>query len=1043
MPFIILAWALLPCLPRDAAAQRIQGREVKGLEIKSHKVASGRERVKEAAGPASRDFEREKARQAALQTNEQLQSEKRKKMIELVTRLLASRTYKLSQYRTQRSMYLMRKADLEFEEGRYQNLRRYAAYEKEQQDFDAGRRKEKPEPPKSDYTDAIATYQKLVTEDPDFSRGDEARFRLGYCLNQMGRSADAARVLSELVQRHPKSPLVADAYLQMGEIWFDANKFIAAMGNYQMVYRKYPKSVMAGYAEYKYAWSLHHQNKHGEAIAAMQSVVSNRAADLKEQALRDLVSFYTELTDGFPRARDYFLKVGGKEVAQRLLWRMARTLDSQDKNLPSLEVLAWLLAQYPTALEATHYHQLQVDILVRLRTPERLDAALRSIVAFYSPGSAWISAHRSKPAVAASGRQLAEKALAYVATYYHREGKAGNREDLLRRAVNTYSEFLKQFHSSKQAPAMRFYLAELLRHFEDHDVAATRYGEVVASGPSPFREDAAFQQVFCLAQLLTSKGLDRPVPTKVGSETIPKTPLAPLEKRFVAASDDFARLFPTSKDAPSILFKAGRIFYDHGLLEEAGRRFGKVIETHPKDRYAALSGAMALDSYSRLRDWPQVVKWARHLIGIRNYQLYSRAQLRSIIAASGIKAAEILEKQKKYEEAALAMKAVYDEFPKDRNAFPALWNTAVLFEKAGQLSRAITLYEQVRVKAPRTEFAAKATFVLGALHESRADFAKAAMLYAELAQLPQIPETPDALHGASVMHEALGNAPAAEKIRRQYVTLYPNRPDATQAFFSIGKLLESQKKWPAAEKFYLDFVSSPHAKKAPTLLVAAWTRAGRTVRRSAAAQTAQGQKRQLSYFQNAVTAFTQNKLQPGTPAADYAGWARFQLAEVLFDRFEAVKLEGTGPALVRLLIEKAKRREAAQREYQAVLPYRALVWSTAAVYRIGMLYARTVESLYSIPVPKGMTKPEEIEQYKAVLQERAQPVEEAALGAFRKAVEVAHRLRVYNKYTVAAASRLMKLDPEQYPDPVRPVLLGGYAPEPQLARPILERGTSR
>lgn len=1024
----------------SARAQEIKGREVKDLEIKSHKVASGAARTKETAGPTSIDFEKEKARQAAMERNEEQQSERRRKSIELVTKLLASRTYKLSQFRAQRSMYLMRKADLEFEEARYQNLRRYAAYQKEQEAHDAGRRKDRPEQPKAEYAEPIATYRQLVAEDPDFQRGDEARFRLGYCLNQIGRSADAAKVLSELVQRHPKSPLVADAYLQMGEIWFEANRFIAAMGNYQMVVRRFPKSVTAEYAQYKYAWSLHHQNQHDQAIAAMQSLVTRERSQFRDQALVDLATFFTEQPQGIKMAQRFFLKVGGKPLAKRLLWRMARIFDSHDKNEPALEVISWLVGQFPTARESTAYHQLQVDILVRLRSPERLDAGLQEIVSFYASGSTWMRAYQNHPKVAASGRQLAEKAMAYVATYYHREGKSAGREDWLKRAMRAYDAFLKQFPESKQATSVRFYLAELLRQFGEHDPAAKRYEEVIVAGPSPYREDAAFQQVYCLAQLLASMGLDRPVPSKVGSEAIPKQALQPLEKRFIAASDVFARLYQKSKDAPSILFKAGRIFYDRGHLEEAGRRFGTVIETHPKDRHAALSGAMALDSYSRLQDWPEVVKWARHLIAIRNFQHYSRAQLRSIIAASGIKAAEILEKRKQYEEAALAMKAVYDEFPRDPNALRALWNTAVLFEKAAHTERAVALYEQLRSKDRKSEFAARATFVLGALYEGRADFSRAAKLYGELASLHPIKETPDAIYGASVMHEALGNETEAEKIRRQYVTMYPNRPNAAQAFFSLGKLLEAQKKWAAAERFYLSFVKSPFGRKNPTLTIAAWTRAGRTVRRSVKVRTAATENRATTYFQNAVTAFSQGKLQPGSEAADYAGWARFQLAEVLFDRFEAVKLSGTGPTLVRQLVEKAKARERAQRELQAVLTYKAVVWSTAAVYRIGMLYARTVESLYAIPVPKSITDPEEREQYKAMLQERAQPVEEAALSAFRRAVEVAHRLRVYNRFTVAAAERLMKLDPDQFPDPGRLVLKGGYTLEPDVARPALPKG---
>lgn len=1024
--------------PPEAAAQKIGARKTKSFKIKARKVASGATRVKQKTGPTTIDFEREKARKAALARNEAQQSEKRKKMIQLIVRVLKSRTYRLRRMRAARSQYLMRKADLEFEESRYRNLLRFEAYEKAMAAYDAGKTKKKPTEPKAQYTAAVTTFRQLLKEDPKCSRCDEASFRLGYCLNQEGRSAAAAKVLSVLVQNHPKSKYSADAYLLMGEVWFEANKFIAAMGNYQMVFRKYPKSLMAGYAEYKYAWSVFHQAKYRQAIAALHRVVKHRKAQLKKQALTDLAVFYAELPKGWIEAHRYWTKVGGMKLAQGHMWRLARLMDSQDKNEPALKVIDWLLKKGPTSERTTAYHQLQVDILVRLKVPRRLDAGLQRIVSFYDKGSPWMRGNASRPGVRRSGRRLAEKAMAYVATYYHREGKAAGKEDLLRRAVVRYRAFLKRFGGSAQRTNMNFYLAELLRGFKKLDAAARHYQKVASDSKTKFREDAAFQRVFCLARLLASKGLDRPVPKGLGADAIARSKLQPLEKRFVAASDSFAKLYPKSKDAPSVLFKAARIFYDHGFLVKAGQRFAIVVTGHPKDRYAALSGAMALDSFSRLKDWPNVVKWARHLIKIRNFGHYKRKQLGEIIAASGIKAAGILEKRKKYAEAALAMQAVYNEFPRDKQAPRALFNTAVLWEKAGKAERAIKIYKKVRKIARRSEFASRATFVLGALYEGRADFRAAARYYGEMAKLIKIKQTPDALYNASVMHEALGSYRAAESIRRKYVKLYPKRADAVRAYFSIGKLLESQKKWRPAETFYLKFIRNKSlVKRQPTLAVAAWTRAGRTIRKSKLGRKKRGQTRALAHFGRAIKEFRRLRLKPGSLAAAYAGWAQFQLAEVVFDQFVAIKLKGTERQLIKQLIKKAKLREKAQKLFQAVLWYKALVWSTAAVYKIGMLYARTVEALYAIPVPKSITKPEDREQYKASLQMKAQPVEDAAIKAFRKAVAVAHRLRVYNRFTIAAAQRLLKVDPDRYPNPGRTVLKGSHDEPLGGARPYL------
>ena len=73
----------------------------------------------------------------------------------------------------------------------------------------------------------------------------------------------------------------------------------------------------------------------------------------------------------------------GLKLAVRHMWRMARFLDSQDKNEVALKVIAWLLSKAPKTTRTTAYHQLQVDILVRLKNPARLDAGLQKIVSFY------------------------------------------------------------------------------------------------------------------------------------------------------------------------------------------------------------------------------------------------------------------------------------------------------------------------------------------------------------------------------------------------------------------------------------------------------------------------------------------------------------------------------------------------------------------------------------------------------------------------------------------------------------------------------------
>jgi outer membrane protein assembly factor BamD len=58
---------------------------------------------------------------------------------------------------------------------------------------------------------AIARYEDILKNYPDFDRTDETLLRLGQCLAMTGREAEAAPVLARLIDEYPDSPFVKDA----------------------------------------------------------------------------------------------------------------------------------------------------------------------------------------------------------------------------------------------------------------------------------------------------------------------------------------------------------------------------------------------------------------------------------------------------------------------------------------------------------------------------------------------------------------------------------------------------------------------------------------------------------------------------------------------------------------------------------------------------------------------------------------------------------------------------------------------------------------
>src|SRR5260370_520227 len=68
---------------------------------------------------------------------------------------------------------------------------------------------------------AVALYERILREYPDYPRKDEVLFALGYNLYETGnRSGGVARYL-ELIKAYPRSTFVPDTYLQLGNHYFD------------------------------------------------------------------------------------------------------------------------------------------------------------------------------------------------------------------------------------------------------------------------------------------------------------------------------------------------------------------------------------------------------------------------------------------------------------------------------------------------------------------------------------------------------------------------------------------------------------------------------------------------------------------------------------------------------------------------------------------------------------------------------------------------------------------------------------------------------
>lgn len=991
----LLASTLLAAFAaRNASAQELRKAELRKIEVgKQIKEETKKAAVAAPTGPAKAAEMTEEQRTTKIAENERVASEKRRRAITLIDQMLAGNPRYAGRYDR-----LFQRAELEYEEAKYQYLVARKAYE------DALDRGEKPVEPRPDYGPAIATWQQTRTENPQYDKIDEVRFHLALALESVERHVDALDVFAELVRDSAGSRYVPDAYLAMGEIWFELSKLGPARDNYREVVAKFGTSRLAGYARYKLGWTYVNDKNYQDAAKVLQEVVDAGGAygriNLRDQALADLILVFAEMPDGIERARAYYGRALDKGRAREFLLRLAKYYDQQDKLEEALKLIALLQADAPTLPDLPNVHAFRVEILKRTGDLGRLDVELGQMAAFYDTGGEWDRANQTEALPRKAAQALLEESLEYLAIREHEEAQRLKDEARYKRAADAYANFLRRFPQSPRALRVRFFYAETLLKAASFLPAAAEYRQVVQAGATEFYEEAAYKTLFCFNEEMKRQSLDPEARIVAENEDLPKTPLSQLEVDFVAASDEFVQHVPKSPDTPSVLFKAAKTYYLHGELTLAADRFTKIIELSPKHKYAAFAGTLALDCYNRLRDWPGMVKWARYLIVSKNFEHKSREELRDIVARASANAVEALEKEGRHAEAADAMLAVVEEFPKSESADRNLFNAAALKEKSGDAKAAEKLYDRVRTDYPKGEYAVRATFILGAMAEARADFPKAAREYEAVAAGPKIDKTCDALFNAALLREALGSFDAAVGARRRYAGTCADANDAHEVFFAVGPLLWRTGKKKEALAHYDEYLKR-YPGRSLLLTLDAHLRAGRL-------------DRVLELFRAA-------KEPPGSPAATRAAEARFLQAEAIYGEFEAVSLNVPENKMRGAVDAKDKKVQAAIKAYVDVAQFRDPEWSAAALYKVGQCFQRFSESLMEAPIPQGLTE-EEQEIYRAQLQEMGLPFEDNAVKNFERAVKLAHEQRIYNRWTALSAQHLAKYRPESFPTLDRPAV---------------------
>ncbi len=486
---------------------------------------------------------------------------------------------------------MFRLAELYYERSSDDHLLAMREYEEKLKATEANASAEPPPEPLPDFQPSIAIYQQLITRFPAYRLNDAAYYLLGYCLEKQNDFDNGQVAYRTLIGRYPKSKFVTEAWVRIGEYYFDAYNDKTALAKAAQAYEaavKDKESPLYDKALYKLGWTYYKMDRFEDAVARFLALADYYEAqkkekggeaggDLRSEALQyAAISLADEKWGSIDRAKAAFAKLGPRPYEAEVYKKMGDVFFDQTRHTEAVAAYQLALSKNPTMDEAPFVQQRIVEAYERDRKLDEAFKESEKLASSYGPGTAWYDKHKRDPDFIAQVQALAEKSLYGSAVYHHQQalalkqqGKLDEAKATFELAARAYTSYLQRYPRSKNAYEVQFFAAECQYNSLQFAAAAKNYDAVRDStADSRYTKDAAFNAVLAWQKLLEQLQRDKKLAVypvlrskdRPEGETAKPIPFAEAEKGFLAASDAYVARYGQEDKAPGVAYKAAELY---------------------------------------------------------------------------------------------------------------------------------------------------------------------------------------------------------------------------------------------------------------------------------------------------------------------------------------------------------------------------------------------------------------------------------------------------------------------------------------------------
>jgi TolA-binding protein len=874
---------------------------------------------------------------------------------------------------------------------------------------------------RQEMTKGVNSFRKLVTEFPKHPRTDAALFALAETLSRLGND-NATMYYQQLLKTYPDSPLVPDAYLALGEHYFDRFNIPKAINNYKSA-MKYKENKAYPYSVYKLGWAYYNaggknnseqMENYKKSVAAFKLVIKladlpqyeKGAISLKDEAIKDLILVWADAAD-VDSAWAYFQGIGASDMFYKMLERLGYIYVDQGKNKDAIKVFTRLLKESPLRETNPSVQAALAELYDLGDDPEKTVATLKIMQKLYLGKTAWVSENtgkrKDKDAVA-DASEIVRKELHRFATMYHTYGQKNKAKSHLLAASSLYAVYLESFPETEAAYEIRFYLAEILYSFKEYEAATEHYLIVSHQKPDKYRREAAKNAVSAMNTFVSQSSYPK-LPER-GHVTEPLT--IPKEKlKLVEAIDNFVKLLPDDKDTAAMKFTAGDIMFDYGYYVKAMDRFAEITKSFPGSKQSDASVKLIIAYQLDREAWPSAIEWSKRFIkqsGLLDKKMeeFVRASLRTSLFKHGL----ALEKSNQRKEAAKAFMDFQREFPKDSTADKALFNASVNFYKLGELDDALSAGQLLLDKYPDSEVRPDVMLTVGQTYEATADFANAATFYLKFAtDFPKDKRAPGTLFNAGVLLRGLDQLKKSELAFKQFIKAYPTDQFVEDALFQLAEVEESDGKIRESIENFDKFAKLPQVKDQDRIYYASVKSA---VLMTLGSNVSEGRKN----LENLQTKFAKSTTIKAFDARRLLAQGLFNAYERDMTEYARILIDDGTKIEAHVALKNAKLMDLATK-YQGIIALGSGEYTVACLYRLGELHEDLAAALFKAPAAPGASQGD-IDKFRSQLEKVAFPLREDANKYFETAYNKSKEVDTFTEWTEKTQEKMVELQPQKY-----------------------------